>query len=127
MIARLQRLTRIRKRQRQVAAARLQQTQQHAAAVEAKLVAMHETAQQRAATGARAGELEAWAAGAGAVGRELGRAMAVVRHGAQEVQARSFAERRAQQLLQRERDEWSRAHERRQQQETDDRAGRKKS
>lgn len=88
---------------------------------------MQDAAQQRAATGARAGELEAWASGAAAVGRELERANAVVRQSAHEVQVRSFAERRAQQMFARERDAWVRAQERRQQQETDDRAGRKTS
>ena len=127
MIPRLKRLTRVRKRQRQVATARLQHTQQRAAQVEAKLDAMNTTAKQRAATGARAGEIEAWSAGAAAVSRELARAMVFVRHTAYEVQARSNAERQAELLLERAREERRLEMNRREQQESDDRAGRKRS
>jgi hypothetical protein len=125
VIARLQRLARIRKRQRQVAAARLQQTQQRAGAARMKLEGMQSAAREQAAIGARAAELEAWAAGAAAVSRELGRALAVVRHSAYDVQGRAFAEQRAHLLLERARGEQQRDHDRRQQQEMDDRAGRK--
>jgi hypothetical protein len=121
MIARLQRLVRIRKRQRQVVAARQQQVQQRAAAVEAKLDGLRSAARERAATGARAGELEAWAAGAVAVGRELERVQAVVMQCANDVRGRAFAEQRAQRLFERVCGQRQREIDRREQQETDDR------